>query len=670
MSILSASELAHSFGPDDLFSGLSVAVPQHARIGLVGPNGVGKTTLLRILAGDMPASSGKIHRARGLQTGYLPQEADFSAEHTLWEECLSAYADLQEHEAELAQLEAAMGDPAEREAALERYGPLQEFFEHRGGYTFRLRIEQILTGLGFQPSDYKRPLSQLSGGQRTRALLGRLLLSDPDLLVLDEPTNHLDIAAVEWLESYLREWRGATLIVSHDRYFLDRVIDTVWEMMPMGFEAYRGNYSAYLGQRQARWDRRQQLYDAEMSRMENELDYIRRNIAGQRTTQARGKLKRLSRQIEMLEKSGFLAVQGKSWGKISEALNLNSRVMRVEEAAQRLGALRSPVQHSPNLHLRLQASRRSGDLVLRTRDLAVGYPDDKAPLFEVPDLVFRRGECAAVIGPNGAGKTTFLKTLLGQIEPLAGELILGASLQVGYFAQAHEELNPDLTLIEETQLVAPHFGMGETRSYLARFLFSGDDVFKRVAVLSGGERGRLALAKLALTDANLLLLDEPTNHLDIPSQEILQAVLAAYQGTILLVSHDRYLIDVLGTQIWEIDPRAANLMVFQGTYSAYRAQKETAGEVEEDRADFRGQKNADAQAARRSPDRGGDVRRRKARLAEVEAKIHALETRLGTLASRLEDPPPDPEKVERLGKTYVKVQETLEILNARMGDPA
>ncbi len=262
MSILSAAEIAHSFGPDDLFSGISVAVPQRARIGLVGPNGVGKTTLLRILAGDMAASSGKIHRARGLQTGYLPQEADFTAEHSLWDECLSAFAGLQEQEAELALLEAAMGDPAEREAALARYGPLQESFDHQGGYTFRLRIEQILTGLGFLQDDFKRPLAQLSGGQRTRALLGRLLLLDPDLLILDEPTNHLDIAAVEWLENYLRDWKGATLIVSHDRYFLDRVIDTVWEMMPMGFEEYRGNYSAYLGQRQARWDRRQQFYDS------------------------------------------------------------------------------------------------------------------------------------------------------------------------------------------------------------------------------------------------------------------------------------------------------------------------------------------------------------------------------------------------------------------------
>ncbi len=364
----------------------------------------------------------------------------------------------------------------------------------------------------------------------------------------------------------------------------------------------------------------------------------------------------------MLEKGGFLAVQGKSWGKISAALDLNSRVMRVEEAAQRLGALRSPVQHLPNLNLRLHASRRSGDLVLRTQDLAVGYPDDNIPLFLVPDLVFRRGECAAVIGPNGAGKTTFLKTLLGQIEPLAGELILGASLQVGYFAQAHEELNPALTLIEETQLVAPHFEVGETRSYLARFLFSGDDVFKRVAVLSGGERGRLALAKLALTDANLLLLDEPTNHLDIPSQEILQAVLADFGGTILLVSHDRYLIDALGTQIWEIDPRAASMMVFEGTYSAYRAQNEAAGSGEENRADFRGEKGSFGQKTRRSAGRSGDPRRRKARLAEVEAEIHALEARLGTLASQLENPPSDPEKVERLGVAYVKVQERLESL--------
>lgn len=385
MSILTATELAKSFGPDDIFSGVSLAIPLRARIGLVGPNGIGKTTLLRILAGEDEASAGQIHRARNLHVEYLPQEAIFYADNTLWDECLTAFSTLQDQELELAQLEAAMVDPEQREAALARYGTAQQAFEQAGGYTFRNRMQQILTGLGFSEEEYQRPLSKLSGGQRTRALLAKILLSDPDLVILDEPTNHLDIAAVEWLESYLREWDGAALIVSHDRYFLDRVVTVVLEMISMGFESYRGNYTAYLKAREERWLRRQDLFEFEIQRMENELEYVRRNIAGQRTTQAQGKLRRLSRQIEAIEKGGFLAVHGKRWGQIAEALDIRGgRMMKVDEAGQRLKGLRAPTRYFPDLKLNLQATQRSGDLVLRTYDLEIGYQDAAGPLFSVP----------------------------------------------------------------------------------------------------------------------------------------------------------------------------------------------------------------------------------------------------------------------------------------------
>jgi ATP-binding cassette subfamily F protein 3 len=657
MSLISATNLAKSYGPNDIFFGISLSVPRGARIAIVGPNGIGKSTLLRILLGLEEPSAGSVQQARGLQVGYLPQEAGLTGTHTLWEACLEAVADLRAQEIELRLLEAAMGDPGQADEVLARYGLLQEAFERRGGYTYETRVRQTLTGLGFDPSDYNRPIPQLSGGQRTRALLARLLLSHPDLLILDEPTNHLDISAVEWLENYLSQWDGAALIVSHDRYFLDKVVNHIAEMSRTGMETYRGNYTAYVDQRQQRWELRQQIFEAEKERLAKEVDYIKRNISGQRTQQAKGKLRRISREIQAIESLGFEAVQGKRWLEISSQADISEHPMGVEEAERHMRALRGPTHRPPRLNLHLKASARSGDLVLRTRDLAVGYPDEGRPLFHAPDLLLKRGECAAVIGPNGAGKTTFLKTLLGQLPPMEGEVILGASLHIAYFAQAHEGLNPERTLVEEIDSVAPQLLLADIRDYLARFLFTGDEVFKKVSTLSGGERGRLALAKLSLTQANLLLLDEPTNHLDIPSQEILQEVLDEYQGTILLVSHDRYLIDALGTQIWEIEPSQAALQVYEGTYSQYRASQEAL----KAEADTRLKETASVQRPRPAAV-SSEERRRRTRLKAVEAQIASLEEQLAVLSRKLENPPPEPAKVQRLGQEYVKVQGELDLL--------
>ena len=667
MSLITASNLGKAYGPRDIFTGISLSIPHGARIAIVGPNGIGKTTLLRILVGLDEPSTGVLSRARNLQTGYLPQEAALEGTHTLWEACLSTFDGLRQTESELARLEKLMADPVQSDEALARYGPMQHEFERRGGYIYETRIRQTLSGLGFAPTDFHRPIPQLSGGQRTRAFLARLLLSDPDLLILDEPTNHLDIAAVEWLEGYLSQWDGATLIVSHDRYFLDKVVDHIWEMSTSGLETYRGNYSAYVDQRQERWELRQQVFEDEKERLLKEVDYVKRNISGQRTLQAKGKLRRLSRQIEAIESLGVETVLNKSWGEISQDADISTHPMNVEEAERRVRALRTPSHRPPRLHLNLRASSRSGELVVRTYDVDIGYADEGRPLFHVPDLVLKRGECAALIGPNGAGKTTFLKTLLSLLLPLAGEVVMGASLKVAYFAQAHEDLHPERSLVEEIEAVAPNLLLAHIRDYLARFLFSGDEVFKPVSTLSGGERGRLALAKLALSDANLLLLDEPTNHLDIPSQEILQEVLSEYQGTILLVSHDRYLIDALGTQIWEILPGEAAMQVFQGTYSQYRAyldsQKVEAEKVEAEEK-VRQRRQARQADLSDKPRLSAEEKRRKTRLKDLEERITLLEGHLATLSSQLENPSADPAKVQRLGGEYVRVQNELEGLMA------
>ncbi len=621
MPVISATNLSKSYGPNDIFSGLALNVPHRARIGMVGPNGVGKTTLLRILLGLEEPSEGEVQRARGLTVGYLPQEVSLVSERSLWDECLTVFADLIELQRELRRLEKRMSAPGEAEQALATYGRAQAEFELRGGYTYEVRIEQTLVGLGFERADFRRPVVQLSGGQRTRAYLAKLLLTSPDLLLMDEPTNHLDIAAIEWLEAYLKDWDGAALVVSHDRYFLDQVVDTVWEMTP-ALEVYHGNYSAYLQQREERYERMLAEYEAQQAFIEKEEDYIRRNIAGQNTRQAQGRRKRLERLIEE--------------------------------------ARLTPPPGQRRLHLRLEPALRSGDLVLRTYNLDVGYHDEGKPLFHAPDIVLRRGECAAIIGPNGAGKTTFLKTILGQIPPYAGESELGASLKVGYFAQAHEGLNPEHTLMQEIDAVAPHMLPGEARDYLAKFLFTGEDVFKTVSVLSGGERGRLALARLALQGANLLLLDEPTNHLDLPSQEVLQAILDDFGGTILLVSHDRYLIDALATQVWEVSPEESALRVFAGSYSEYRTARSAEASVQDEAEAAR--KKKDVKQPRKQPNGPSkfEQQRRKRQVDALEQEIAALEQQLGVVSGQLENPPADPGKVLKLGEEYNRLQGELE----------
>ena len=655
MAVITTSNLTKSFGPVDIFSGINISIPKRARAAIVGPNGIGKTSLLKILAGEESPTSGTVHLSRGAVLGYLPQGASFDSTHTLWDECLTAVEDIRSQEAELAKLEAEMGEQPDNEDLLSRYGKLQAAFEHAGGYTYETRMQQVLTGLGFSKEDYSLLLPQLSGGQRTRALLARLLLSNPDLLILDEPTNHLDIEAVEWLESYLRDWEGTVLIVSHDRYFLDRVVNFIYEMSRAGLETYRGNYTAYLRHREERWEERKQFIKTELARMDKELIYIRKNIAGQRGQMAKGKLSRLSREINAIELLGFEGVRGKTWSKIAhEAGSVDRKPMRVEEAFQRMKALTIPDNRTHQVGLSIRSKQRSGNIVLRAKDLVIGYPSKK--LFTIDELELHRLECAALIGPNGSGKTTFLRTLQNQIKSLSGKFDLGASLKIGYFAQAHEELNPNLTLIEEIDRVGTGMLEKEIRGYLGRYLFSGDDQYKKVSVLSGGERGRLALAKLSLLNANFLLLDEPTNHLDIPGQEVLQNVLAEFDGTILMVSHDRYLIDALATQIWSIDMETKVLEIFEGTYSEFKGinkEEPTPQVIEESPPP-----DIDIVIPPKKPKSLSkhEQKRRQAKINKLEDRILELENKLEDIGKLLQNPPEDPAEIQRLGEDYAYLE--------------
>ncbi|MEO8606272.1 MAG: ribosomal protection-like ABC-F family protein [Chloroflexota bacterium] len=624
MSLLTATNLAKSFGADDIFEGISVEIPHKARIALVGPNGAGKTTLLNILLGLDTSDDGSVARAKGLRMGFLPQRPELAGNHTIWEEMLNAFTDLRRMESKLQQLEHDLTDPAKHDAVLVPYGELQHRFEEAGGYLYETRIKMVLQGLSFAPEEYQRPLGKLSGGQRTRALLGRLLLDAPDLLVLDEPTNHLDIQAVEWLESFLKDFPGAVLAVSHDRYFMDVFATTVWELDFGVLETYRGNYSHYTQQRVERYERRWKEFESQQEFLAKEEEYIRRNMAGQNTRQAKGKLKRL-------------------------------------ETMKKRGKLINRPRERQAMHLKMGTSMRSGDKVLMTHKLSVGYADGAATLFDAPDITLWRGEVAALIGPNGVGKSTFLKTALGELPPLSGEVKIGAAVKVGYFAQAHELLNPKNSIIDEITSVKSMLP-AEARNFLGSFLFSGDDVFRPIETLSGGERGRVALAKLALSGANLLLLDEPSNHLDIDSQEILQNVLANFGGTILLVSHDRYLIDALATQIWSASP--GTLETFEGTYSEFVAARDK--EVASSQLPVASKKSNTPVAAASNRDgkkkHGLNPYQLEKKLAQVEAHIHKLETRLTDLTDALTQASTEGNaaRVQELGDDYNQTEQDLQ----------
>lgn len=569
MSILTFDKLSRAYGGNDIFISLDGKIEVDSKIGLVGPNGIGKTTLLQLLAGVEETLTGDIYRADNLSIGYLRQEAVLAfadKENTLGNEMLLVFERVFEMERKMRRIEEGMADGSATDEDYDLYGDLQIKVDLHGLYDYERRIERTLDGLGFTKEDWDKPINILSGGQKTRALLAKLVLEVPDLLILDEPTNHLDIEAIRWLEGILHVWEGALIVVSHDRYFLDRVVNRIWEMSPINIDEYKGNYTAYLRQREERRVRTQIEWDAMMERFWSELKFIQKHTLAD--LNAKGRFKRITREVEAIQSHGLDAlryIKRKSWSEYTNNFERKNPPATVKALEKAIKGLKSPITEQKDMRVKLVAEERSGEVVLRGRNLEIGYERNE-PLFTADDFELIRGDVAALIGPNGVGKSSMLKTILDKIPTLKGHINFGVGLQIGYFAQAHNELEHDNTVLEEL-MRHKNIGIQAARHYLAPYLFSGDDVFKEVSSLSGGERGRLALAILALQGANLLLLDEPTNHLDIPAQEVLQAVLESYDGTIILVTHDRYLVDRLASQIWDLQD--GYMRVFKGTYEKY-----------------------------------------------------------------------------------------------------
>lgn len=589
-------EIYKSYGAQDVLRGVTFQINPAERIGLVGRNGAGKTTIFRLVAGTEEPDSGQVILLRGLRAGVLNQQPQFSGALSVREEALAVFTQMRDMETEISRLEHVMGEAtgAALDEAMHDYSDLRHRYEIMGGFSYHSRAEAVLVGLGFKADDLVKPADQLSGGQKARLALAKLLLAEPDVLLLDEPTNHLDVNAVEWLEDFLSEYKSAFVIISHDRFLLDRTATKIIEIDAGKAAIYPGNYTAYVRQREERRLAAMREYEQQQEMIARTEEFIRRNIAGQKTKQAKSRR------------------------------NMLERLDRVEA-----------VRENQSGDFQFQKIARAGDNVLAVKDLAIGY--GASALASNISFLLRRGERLGIIGPNGSGKTTFLKTIFGDLEPVGGGLTWGANVQIAYFDQELSSLDLTSTVIEELAIVAPRAAPGELRSYLAKFLFTGEDVYKPVAALSGGERSRIALAKLIYSQTNVLALDEPTNHLDIPSREALEQALAEYPGTIITVSHDRYFLDRIATEILHFENGAATYHM--GSYSDYYALHHRKQVVsEEPRLKFEKPAPKKPLSLKKSQ---SPKKQRRPSAEEIEKEIAVLENQLSELSGQLANPESD-----------------------------
>lgn len=626
--ILACQNISKSFGTDEIIQHASFHIEANEKAAIVGINGAGKTTLLRIIMGEIPADEGEVVLAKDKTIGYLPQNPDVSGNHTIYDEVLSAKKALISMEEKIRDMESRMHEyqGQELEDFMESYNRLNHEFDMLGGYSYQSEIIGVLKGLGFSEEEFGKHMQELSGGQRTRVCLGKLLVTKPDVILLDEPTNHLDINSIGWLETFLLNYRGAVVIVSHDRYFLDKVVSKVVELDRTKVSVFQGNYSDYAM-------KRAQVREAQLKQYYNQQREIKH-------------------QEEVIAKL-------KSFNREKSIKRAESR----EKMLDKIERLEKPTEENTDIHLHLEPRIISGNDVLSVEHLAKAYPGQQ--LFSDISFEIKRGERVALIGDNGTGKTTILKIINDMIEADAGVIKLGTNVHIGYYDQEHQVLHQEKNLIEEISDAYPGLTNTEIRNVLAAFLFTGDEVFKQISDLSGGEKGRVSLAKLMLSEANFLILDEPTNHLDITSKEILEQALNSYTGTVFFVSHDRYFINKTATRILNLT--GETIVNYIGNYDYYMekcreltkvyvAEKENEAKTETEssnKQDWKQQKEEQAKLRKIQNER-----------KRTEEKIESLEAHISELEKSFSDEEiaTNSAKLQEVHEEYAKCQQELEAL--------
>ena len=626
--IFSCNNICKSYVTGTVLDGVSFHVNEHDKVAIVGINGAGKSTLLRIIFGVETADSGEFFFSKGATSGYLAQHQDFTGEDTIYDVLLSVKEDVLTLEQRMRALEEDMkhAEGENLETIMKAYSSATHEFELKNGYALKSEITGVLKGLGFTEDEFAKKVSTLSGGQKTRVFLGRLLLSSPDIIFLDEPTNHLDMSSIMWLENYLLNYKGAVVIVAHDRYFLDKVVNKVVELENTHAETYEGNYSDYAEKKKAKRDAQMKAY--------------------------------LNQQREIKHQEAVIE-KLKSFNREKSIKRAESR----EKMLDKIERLEKPVEINDSMRITLEPYTVSGNDVLTVKNLAKFFGENH--LFKNIDFDLKRGDHIAIIGDNGTGKTTMLKIITGSLSADAGEITLGAKVEIGYYDQEHQVLSPEKTVFDELQDAYPYLDNTKVRNILAAFLFTGDDVYKQIKSLSGGERGRVSLAKLMLSEANLLILDEPTNHLDITSKEILEDAINSYTGTVLYVSHDRYFINKTATAI--LDLTHHSMIKYIGNYDYYLEKKETLENAylseekstsapapsESGKDDWKSQKEEMARQRKNAND-----------LKKVENEIEALEKRQAEIDELLthEDIYTNVAELVKLNKEKEEIDEKLLIL--------
>lgn len=623
MIILSAQHIAKSFGVNAVLRDVSLTVQQGDRIGLVGVNGCGKSTLMRILAGLDAQDGGEISLVRGLRVGYLAQQNMVTSGETVWNELQKVYEQVFAMEKKLRELEDEMAHAhtdAQRFAQLSAdYDRLTQRFEEADGYSWKSMVSGVLNGLGFKPAQYDQCVDSLSGGEQTRLCLARLLLQKPDLLLLDEPTNHLDMETLQWLENYLAAYKGSVLVISHDRYFLDHVCTGIVEILMGSSEQYNGNYTRYIAQRQERFESRMRAYEIQQKEIERQQAII-----------ARYRMFNREKSIRAAE----------------------SR----EKALDRMEKLEKPVDERA-IRFSFEARRRTGEDVLQLTEMSKSFGEKH--LFHDLTLRVRAGDRVALIGPNGVGKSTLIKIIVGEEQPDTGFIRYGSNVDIGYYDQHQSTLHADKTLLDEIWDRFPQMEQSNVRGALGMFLFTGDDVFKPIHTLSGGEKGRVALTALMLRKDNLLLLDEPTNHLDMDSREVLEDALADFGGTIITVSHDRYFINRIANRIIEMQPDGVTEYI--GNYDDYIERKNRPVAVE---AEAGKTKTELEKEKRREKLSRQALRQLKIRAQEAEKAVGVKEAEIAELEAQMADPSlySDAQKSADVQRAYQKAQQALQTL--------